>query len=96
LNTPGDGRWDDGIDTPVAMHVKRTRLSVAGTGTKGANLTVHDQEKVALHYYINSLYFRNSNASLQIAHRQPQKENFNIKLCVHFLKECLAQLSQTK
>jgi hypothetical protein len=46
LNTPGDGRWDDGIDTPVATRVKRTRSSAGGTGTKGANLTLRDQEKV--------------------------------------------------
>jgi hypothetical protein len=38
LNTPGDGRWDDGIDTLVATRVKRS--SVAGTGTKGVNLTL--------------------------------------------------------
>ena len=46
LNTPANGRWDDGIDTPVATRVKRPRSSVAGTGTKGANLTLRDQEKV--------------------------------------------------
>jgi hypothetical protein len=33
------GRWDNGIDTPVATRVKRPRSSIAGTGTKGANLT---------------------------------------------------------
>ncbi|KIM72401.1 hypothetical protein PILCRDRAFT_53238, partial [Piloderma croceum F 1598] len=52
--------------------VKRTRSSAGATGTKGANLTLRDQEK-----HIDNL----------------KKENFNIKLRVHFLEERLAQLA---
>jgi hypothetical protein len=50
LNTPGE-RWGEGIDTPMTARTKRTRSSTSGT--KGANLTLRDQEKV---YYPSFSY----------------------------------------
>ncbi|KAG5634459.1 hypothetical protein H0H81_001876 [Sphagnurus paluster] len=74
LATPGpEGKssWSDVPETPIASRAKRTtRASIAGT--KGAPLTLRDQEK-----HIDNL----------------KKENFSIKLRVHFLEEQLAKLA---
>ncbi|KAF7974233.1 hypothetical protein HWV62_13114 [Athelia sp. TMB] len=71
LNTPGEKQWDGyGPETPMAGREKRGRGTSGAT--KGANLTLRDQEK-----HIDNL----------------KKENFNVKLRVHFLEERLAQLA---
>ncbi|KAG5645975.1 hypothetical protein DXG03_004767 [Asterophora parasitica] len=73
LATPGpEGKsWSDVPETPISTRPKRTtRASIAGT--KGAPLTLRDQEK-----HIDNL----------------KKENFSIKLRVHFLEEQLAKLA---
>ncbi|KAF8066862.1 hypothetical protein FPV67DRAFT_1417467 [Lyophyllum atratum] len=74
LGTPGaegSRSWSEAPDTPVASRPQRTtRASIAGT--KGAPLTLRDQEK-----HIDNL----------------KKENFSIKLRVHFLEEQLAKLA---
>lgn len=50
LNTPGEKQWGNGngfgFDTPMTTRQKRTRSSASGA-TKGANLTLRDQEKVS-------------------------------------------------
>ncbi|KZP16088.1 hypothetical protein FIBSPDRAFT_749256 [Athelia psychrophila] len=71
LNTPGEKQWDGyGPETPSAARTKRGRGTSGAT--KGANLTLRDQEK-----HIDNL----------------KKENFNVKLRVHFLEERLAMLA---
>ncbi|GLB41147.1 putative centrosomin N-terminal motif 1 [Lyophyllum shimeji] len=63
--------WSEAPDTPlVSRPARSTRASIAGT--KGAPLTLRDQEK-----HIDNL----------------KKENFSIKLRVHFLEEQLAKLA---
>ncbi|TRM57015.1 microtubule associated-domain-containing protein [Schizophyllum amplum] len=69
LGTPGARKKGDvGPETP--MPVRSAKRS--GRASKGAPLTLRDQEK-----HIDSL----------------KKENFNVKLRVHFLEERLAQLA---
>src|ERR1700691_2799800 len=66
LNTPGgEGQWGEGVDTPIATRVKRTRSSV--TGSKGSNLTLRDQEKVRPFLKFNYITFDSNSNTTYVA-----------------------------
>ncbi|KAH9842418.1 uncharacterized protein C8Q71DRAFT_719987 [Rhodofomes roseus] len=107
LDTPGrEKKWEDPATTPAAGRMKRTR-SAGSKG--GVNLTLRDQEKAsgriarccpdcASGLGTSGLQDQASSAmQLMVDIGQHidslKKENFNIKLKVHFLEERLAQLA---
>ena len=82
--------WEGDLGTPLNTRGKRSKSNPANT--KGNNLTLRDQEKVC------SFTCLLQNAHPLIAYYfqhidNLKKENFNIKLKVHFLEERLAQLA---
>ena len=97
LDTPAAERkkWGAGSDTPAPTRHKRTI-----SASKGAHLTLRDQEKVFSHSLNNnndirflSLLTTRWHSFLKKQHIDNlKKENFSIKLRVHFLEERLGQL----
>jgi Centrosomin N-terminal motif 1 len=91
LGTPGSEKkcWGETAvpETPtVANHTKRTKGNAGGGGV---TLTLRDQEKVCIH-----LPPKEKNLIIPKQHIDSlKKENFSIKLRVHFLEERLAKLA---
>ena len=89
LDTPGGEKkqWGDRSDSPSGTRAKRARPGAAGG--KGVTLTLRDQEKVGFY----NIYSRLTPTRILQHIDNLKKENFNIKLRVHFLEERLAQLA---
>jgi chromosome segregation ATPase len=87
LNTSQPENWEGDLGTPLNTRGKRSKSNA--TNPKSTNLTLRDQEKVR-----GPLTPANVNNNLSSQHIDNlKKENFNIKLKVHFLEERLAQLA---
>jgi predicted nucleic acid-binding Zn-ribbon protein len=89
LDTPGGEKkqWGDRSDSPSGTRAKRARPGAAAG--KGVTLTLRDQEKVGIY----NMYSRLTLTRILQHIDNLKKENFNIKLRVHFLEERLAQLA---
>jgi len=89
LDTPGGEKkqWGDRSDSPSGTRAKRARPGAAGG--KGVTLTLRDQEKVGIY----NMYLCLTLTRILQHIDNLKKENFNIKLRVHFLEERLAQLA---
>lgn len=82
-----ENNWEGDLGTPLNTRGKRSKSNSANP--KSNNLTLRDQEKVR-----GPLTRANVNNSFSFQHIDNlKKENFNIKLKVHFLEERLAQLA---